>query len=201
MNIQVLDPSEFTTTSWAGGTTTELLIYPQGSSYKALDFDFRLSIATVNLEKSVFTSLPGISRTLMVLDGSLELAHEGHHATRLQKFESDNFLGDWTTTSFGRATDFNLMTSQGTQGTLTGLYLAADTHLELQKPARCTSIICYVLTGALEIKGTTSPVEAGALLWLCNFEINDKIPATKALNNTEVVVVHIMGQMEFPERH
>ncbi|GAA0893659.1 hypothetical protein GCM10009122_33380 [Fulvivirga kasyanovii] len=193
MNIQVSGPSEFTTTSWAGGTTTELMIYPQASSYKALDFDFRLSIATVNLEKSVFTSLPGIFRTLMVLDGSLKLVHEGHHTAQLKKFESDHFMGNWITTSFGQATDFNLMTTQGTQGTVTGLRLAPETYVELQEPANSKIIICYVLRGALEVEGAPSTVEAGALLSLSNFEINDKMPAIKALNDTEVVVVHIQG--------
>lgn len=94
---------------WSGGTTTELFIYPQNSAYNSMNFDFRISTATIEIERSEFTSLPGVKRTLMVLEGTLELNHEGHHSTILEKYEKDSFLGDWKTTSGGRAVDFNLM--------------------------------------------------------------------------------------------
>ncbi|UII31433.1 HutD family protein [Fulvivirga ulvae] len=191
MSIKILHRSQFTTTSWAGGTTTELMIYPEGSNYKALNFDFRLSIATVNVEKSVFTSLPGISRTLMVLDGNLELTHEGHHTSKLTKFKSDNFQGDWITTSFGRATDFNLMTTPGTQGTLKGVQLAPKACLRL-KLQKNTIIVCYVLYGALQMeeKGAGS-VEGGSLLWMEDLDSNNQMPIIRALTNTEVVIANI----------
>ncbi|MBL7899782.1 MAG: HutD family protein [Crocinitomicaceae bacterium] len=97
------------TAEWSGGSTTQLFIYPEKSSYKNMDFDFRISTATIEIPTSKFTSLPGVRRTLMVLEGTLELEHKGHHSTILEKFEKDSFEGDWETTSGGEAEDFNLM--------------------------------------------------------------------------------------------
>lgn len=192
MNTKVVSKSKFITTKWAGGTTTELVIYPEGSAYKALDFDFRLSIATVNAEKSVFTSLPGVSRTLMVLNGALELAHEGHHSKKLKQFESDTFLGDWQTTSLGQATDFNLMTTGSTKGTLTYMQFAATDEVTLPVTDDNTFVICYVLSGMLEVRAQTPEVvEDGSLIWIKTSEHNSEIPLITALNNTDVVVVLI----------
>lgn len=107
--MQIIPFEELKTTEWSGGTTTELFIFPKSASYKKMDFDFRISTATIEIMKSTFTSLPGVKRTLMVLNGTLELDHKGQHSTILEAFEKDNFLGDWETTSGGIAEDFNLM--------------------------------------------------------------------------------------------
>lgn len=107
--MKVIFAETLQTNKWSGGNTTQLFIYPPSSSYKNLDFDFRISTATIESERSVFTPLPGVKRTLMVLDGTLELSHEGHHTTILEPFEKDSFEGDWETTSGGIAEDFNLM--------------------------------------------------------------------------------------------
>ena len=103
--------SELSSTQWAGGQTTELAIYPFEASYVNRNFIFRISTAKVEVECSTFTSLPGFQRSLMVLDGSLKLLHEGHHSAELNPFEIDVFRGEWKTSSQGMATDFNVMTS------------------------------------------------------------------------------------------
>ena len=94
---------------WSGGTTTELCIFPPTSAYKDLNFDFRISRATIDVETSTFTPLLGIQRTLMVLRGHLELNHKHHHTSSLDPFDSDHFAGDWQTHCSGKAEDFNLM--------------------------------------------------------------------------------------------
>ncbi len=101
------------TKEWSGGTTTELYIFPEDSNYESLDFDFRMSTATVEEASSTFTTLPGINRLIMSLDGPLELHHENHHEIKLTPFEVDRFKGDWQTTSKGKVTDFNLMFKDG----------------------------------------------------------------------------------------
>lgn len=108
--------SQFNVGSWSGGTTTELIIYPENSSYSELNFDFRLSTATVEVEESDFTPLPGVSRSLMVLSGEMELVHEGHHTSELGPFDLDIFDGGWKTKSYGTCTDFNLMCRGNTSG-------------------------------------------------------------------------------------
>jgi len=107
--MRIIRKSELTTANWAHGTTTQLYIFPESATYKELNFDFRISTATVESETTKFSSLPGVKRTLMVLEGTLELVHKDHHSTILNPLESDSFLGDWETTSGGKVVDFNVM--------------------------------------------------------------------------------------------
>lgn len=100
-------------TLWSGGSTTQLAIYPEDADYGKRNFTWRVSTAKVEVEKSEFTSLPGISRIIMPLEGTLHLMHEGHHEAFLKPFEQDTFSGDWKTTCIGKATDFNLMLAEG----------------------------------------------------------------------------------------
>jgi len=106
------------TTAWAGGTTSELYIYPENSFYAERNFSFRISTASIEADESIFTKLPGIKRHLMLLEGDLILTHEEHHRITLSPLEKDFFMGDWTTRSEGKCIDFNLMTADGYAGTL-----------------------------------------------------------------------------------
>ena len=71
MNWKLLTKTEYVTTSWSGGTTTQLAISPEGAVYADRDFLWRLSSATVELERSDFTPLPDYNRFLAVLDGKI----------------------------------------------------------------------------------------------------------------------------------
>ncbi|PAB60700.1 HutD/Ves family protein [Anaeromicrobium sediminis] len=109
-NIELIKGSDLITRQWSGGTTTEIAIRPKDSIYKDKNFKWRISSAKVEVDESTFTSLPNVDRILMVLKGELKLEHEGHHSCELREFDQDSFSGDWTTKSFGKVTDFNLMT-------------------------------------------------------------------------------------------
>lgn len=111
--MKLIRKSEQHVNTWSGGTTRQLYIYPEGSTYADRNFDLRISTATVETETSVFTSLPGYARVLMVLEGELKLEHTGQHTAQLQKFDADRFMGDWQTTSYGMATDFNVISTAG----------------------------------------------------------------------------------------
>jgi len=106
------------TTSWSGGTTSELYIYPENSFYAERNFSFRISTATVEQDESDFTKLPGFKRHLMLLEGELSLEHENHYAIKLNLLEQDFFSGEWQTKSRGKCSDFNLMTADGYAGSL-----------------------------------------------------------------------------------
>lgn len=121
MEIKRIKIVDQLTTSWSGGETTEIYIYPENSSYTKRNFDFRLSTATVAVETTVFTPLNGVKRTLLVLAGEMELEHEGHHTVLLKPLEADCFEGGWRTTSKGKCIDFNLMTRKGVTGSLKGV--------------------------------------------------------------------------------
>tara|TARA_Y100000385_G_C13038870_1_gene614329 strand:- start:166 stop:738 length:573 start_codon:yes stop_codon:yes gene_type:complete len=162
MNYQIIKAASFTTTPWSGGTTTELFIYPMLSKYATRNFDFRLSTATVNVEESTFTSLPGTTRTLMVLDGEMTLLHKSHHTAKLDKFDSDNFKGDWNTTSIGKCLDFNLMTMGNTQGTVESLHVNEGKQVTFSFSDNIQHLLIYVHSGQIKIENKT--VETGDLI-------------------------------------
>ena len=150
MNDIQLNPSEtYTTTKWSGGKTSELFIYPEGSNFKQGDFSLRISIATVEVDSSDFTPLPDVHRTLMVLDGTLKLEHAGHHSCELQPFEQDKFSGDWSTKSWGKVTDFNVMTKNDTKTIVQKIDLIANETLALTAAFDLQFI--YVQSGEIQI--------------------------------------------------
>ncbi len=140
--------SNFITSNWAGGTTTELMIYPEGAVYKKLDFLFRLSTATVTDPKGTFTLLPGIKRKLLLLDGTIRLTHEYQKAGEVKEKQDEDFFSDdsakkasgfqwmkpgdvacfpgWIPTeSEGTGVDFNLMMSSCADGEIALITLLA----------------------------------------------------------------------------
>jgi len=118
MAIRILKEEDFVKTNWSGGTTTQLFIFPPESNFTDRNFDIRISCASVDVEESDFTPLPGYDRKLMVLEGQLEINHSGHHSSTLKKFEQDHFKGDWQTKSKGKVKDFNVIYKPGIEPTI-----------------------------------------------------------------------------------
>lgn len=114
--IKHIKKETLTTANWSGGTTTEIYITPSDGNYKENEFDWRLSTATVEVDCSEFSSLPGVKRAILSLDKPLKLIHDKQYTIELKPFEVDYFEGDWTTRSEGQVTDFNLMTKNGFKG-------------------------------------------------------------------------------------
>lgn len=110
MKITHLTAADFRTSRWSGGTTTELFLYPEDGSYAARNFLFRISSATVELEESDFTRLPGVERYITPLSGSFTLTHPGLPPVTLPPLAAPyRFPGGIPTHCVGKATDFNLM--------------------------------------------------------------------------------------------
>ena len=103
---------DYKTSTWAGGTTTELCLFPEGGSYAERRFDLRISSATCDLLESQFTPLPDFQRELMILDGEIHIFHKGNGGERdlvLPPEALDSFSGADETRSVGRCTDFNVI--------------------------------------------------------------------------------------------
>lgn len=128
-NFELITEDELTTSIWSGGTTSEIYIYPKGSSYKALDFKWRISSATVDLDHSTFTVLPKIYRYITTLEGAMDLSHNSGELIHLNPFEIYEFSGEINTESFGKVRDFNLMMAPGCTGNMNTLTLCADVPL------------------------------------------------------------------------
>ncbi|WP_371371713.1 HutD family protein [Sporomusa aerivorans] len=142
--VEIIRCHEQNTSAWSGGTTTQIAIYPPQAVYGERNFKWRLSSATVDQEESLFTPLPGIERVIMVLAGEMKLEHAGHHTVHLKPFEQDRFLGDWTSRSFGKVRDFNLMLSAGYSGQLKSLAVPAldSRAIEINPAATTTAFYC-----------------------------------------------------------
>lgn len=152
MEIKILKEEDYTTATWAGGKTTQLYICPEASQYQNLDFKFRISSATVELEESVFTKLTGVRRFISPLDGSLLLTHNHEEAIELNPYEVYEFSGGIETRSYGKVRDFNLMLANGASGVLKS---AVDMDRKLlinydQEQEFC--IFLYLDAGTIEIK-------------------------------------------------
>jgi uncharacterized protein len=152
MELSIIKSSNLYPSSWSGGTTTELFIYPQTTNYQKRDFLFRLSTATVEVDESTFTSLPGISRKLMILSGSIVISHKGHYSKQLNKFDIDEFDGDWETSSVGRCIDFNLMTKGRAKGVLQSITIEKDQIALHEVKERNDWIFIYLFSGDVNIK-------------------------------------------------
>ena len=75
MTIQHLTPSDYITTKWSGGLTTQLGIAPASAVYADRDFLWRLSSATVEDAESDFTALPDYERLISTLEGCGETGY------------------------------------------------------------------------------------------------------------------------------
>ena len=110
MRVLHLTERDYKTSVWSGGTTTELFIWPAGADYGKREFAFRISSATVDLEESDFTPLPGVTRYITPLTGGFTLTHPGETPIVMAPMDRPyRFSGEIATHCLGRATDFNLM--------------------------------------------------------------------------------------------
>lgn len=173
-------------TKWSGGETTELFIFPEDAQYKEGNYQFRLSTATVEVEESVFTSLPDVDRTLMVLEGKMELIHLNQHSSLLGPLDVDQFKGSWVTESKGQCVDFNLMCKGGTEGEVKGYNLSQGENLMLDLSGRMN--FTFVYQGMIELKGER--INKGEL-FIANSPSSDM--SILALTPSILVLVNIIG--------
>lgn len=180
--------SDYRRSSWSGGTTTELFIYPSESSYKTRDFNIRISSATVELEESNFTQLPDYDRVLMILQGDLEINHHGHYSQKLSKYDSDYFDGAWNTTAKGKVIDFNLMTSKSLKGNLKYQKITEDSLIILEKSTKHLLVGLYIISGKLLIKEDNQEIHEGDFLY---FDKQDHVFNLQAIVESQVIHIYV----------
>lgn len=117
MNFRIYKKEQQKESSWSGGKTRELAIFPEEANYLDRDFLWRLSTANSDLEESSFTKLPDYDRILMVLEGDVVLAHGDQRSAHLGEREQDQFDGAVKTRCYGRLIrDYNLIYRKGCLG-------------------------------------------------------------------------------------
>lgn len=128
--VKIIPKEQMRTTEWTGGTTTELFIWPEGASYAERRFSARISTATVDIEESVFTALPGVKRFLTPLCPGFELNVNGEK-TALPYGSVLEFSGGDDVACRGSGRDLNLML-KGVSGAMsieTGVFRVPENAL------------------------------------------------------------------------
>jgi environmental stress-induced protein Ves len=171
MQLHLTKKDQLQTNTWSGGTTTQLAIYPADVVYKNLDFIFRISTATIDVEESTFTRLPNINRVIMILDGELTIQHKNQYDKKLKKFDTDTFSGDWETTSIGKVTDFNVMTRGTAKASASGFTLPEKSHKELLIDGHVMAI--YVSLGEISVENLQ--LSQGDILLITKETVNEKL--------------------------
>ncbi len=155
MNITKITQDKFKTQKWSGGQTDEIFIFPEGSSYKERSFNARISSATVELEKSIFTKLPDIHRFISPLDNNLKLISNDKIISELKPFEIFEFSGNIPITSIGKCRDFNLMTKGNCKGSMHIWNTEQDPTIRIKLlPDSIFWMFSYNSSGAVSIIGS-----------------------------------------------
>ena len=179
MECTVRKQEDYRVSKWTGGTTRQLAIFPEESSYLDRTFVWRLSSATCELDESKFSKLPDFDRILIVLQGSVVLAHENQRVAKLAELEQDSFDGAWKTTSFGQITDYNLMVRKGNRGMAEVIELsdtATNLPVETDPSYGLATQAVYVRDGfaTVTVNGNTHMVRADQQL-VVNYEAGEKV--------------------------
>ena len=189
MKVEIVKKENQTTANWAGGTTTELFIYPKETSFVNRDFDFRISTATVEVEESIFTIFHKLNRILMILEGELEINHTDRYSKILKKLDQDAFHGEWPTTAKGKVTDFNLIFTDKIEGNVDSLDLPENAELAITNEFTYDYKAVYLLEGHLLIN---NKYELHPNDFVILSEINENEEATiKGLSKSLIVEVNV----------
>ncbi len=190
MQINVTKKEQLQTNNWAGGTTTQLAIYPENAIYKNLDFIFRISTATIDVEQSAFTALPNVAREIMVLAGEMLIKHKGHYTKQLKKFDTDSFSGDWETTSMGKATDFNVMTRGNAKASIAGFVLPEKANKELTLDCDVMAIYIYKGEVVIEQASVNRTLSWGDMA-LIRKENEKEVFSLQGIRNSDIAIAQI----------
>lgn len=166
MKISILTSQHFLISQWAGGTSTQLYIFPAHASYTDRNFKLRISTAKVEVEESAFTALPGIHRQLMILDGEITISHEGQYSKQLKPFDTDAFSGGWKTSSIGTCKDFNVMTKGQLQSEFYHVAMDTTSSYHLKLKSACKNLFVYATSGKIsfQLMNTNYTLEADNLM-------------------------------------
>ncbi len=186
MKINLIKKNQLQTNVWSGGTTTQLAIYPPKAIYQNLDFIFRISTATIDVEESSFTKLPNVSRIIMILKGELTIQHKDQYTKQLKKFDIDTFSGNWQTTSIGKVTDFNVMTKGSVKAVVSGFLIEEEFSKNILLDADIIAV--YISVGEIIVKETI--LAAGDIL-LIQKEKNNEVVIFLASKKSDIALAKI----------
>jgi environmental stress-induced protein Ves len=196
MQWELFKSTDYVTTRWSGGTTTQLAISPPEAVYAQRDFLWRLSSAKVELEHSDFTSLPDYVRLISVLDGALEMKIGDGTRFALEKRRLCSFDGATAVESWGRCTDYNLMLRKGkAQGSVQLLELPQGGRVvwtapvPAPKPFAHCAVALYCAEGDLRVEEAGLTANRRELLLCRDWEDTASVSLTSASGAAVMVAV------------
>lgn len=176
-----------TASKWSGGTTTELFIYPENSSYAARDFDFRISTATVETDRSEFTHLPDYQRILLVLSGQLTMEYQTDTGTPasivLSPLEQASFPGSRKITGLGKVTDFNIIYKPEYQASAETIRCSEQEEVKWEMKEDC----CFIWVIEGELLTSSGSCKAAELFVV---ESNERT-IIRAMANSTIILIRL----------
>ena len=169
MDWKLLTKAGYVTTSWSGGTTTQLAIAPEGAVYAGREFLWRLSSATVELDHSDFTPLPDYNRFLSVLEGGIQLKIDADEPVPVSPGKVVAFDGGVPVESWGQCVDFNLMVRKGKAQGAVSVLSNTHTHSGTWSPDP-GDLAIYCAAGSVRLPEYGLEAQAGQTLLCLGFE-------------------------------
>lgn len=151
-----------------------------------------MSTATVEVPESTFTFMTGVTRHLMILDGTLDIDHKGRYKKHLEKFGYDVFDGEWPTTAKGMVTDFNLMVRENATGKLQAIALRDRQEETFVFKTKTKYSGFYLLEGNIRfIAGTNSAELSKGDFLLCDHENEEQIMHVQSISATQLILATV----------
>ncbi|MEG1710721.1 MAG: HutD family protein [Clostridia bacterium] len=181
--IKIINKNGNGQSTWSGGVTTELFIYPLNSKYSERNFKVRVSSALVKDKQSIFTHLDGVKRYLTPINTTFILNHDGVKVTIKEK-EVDVFDGGCHTECIGSGQDLNLMLN-GAKGEMNVIF---KNQIYLKSKDACFALIYAYKNTKTLINGQQYNLNENCLLY-----IDDDDKDLEIINSEDVVVMEIVS--------
>lgn len=158
--IRKLTEEDYTVSTWSGGTTTQLAIYPETEKYADRNFLWRISSATVDLPESDYTALPDYHRFITPLCGEMALSHDKGEEVDVKPLTVHEFDGAAATHCRGVCTDFNLMLRKDkASGFMQAVELTGENGILIEPLEETQTMLFYVVSGTALIKDEDEVIE------------------------------------------
>lgn len=195
-DIKLFNQENYKPTFWSGGSATELITFPPNSDYSSINFLWRLGIAKIDISESTFSTLRNVHRKFMVIKDEITLHHENKYIKSLKCYEQDDFMGDWKTTTSGKATVFNLMTRENYNGELIHYEIKSKTQINFKHDNilgnKITAICIFAAYGTLNAVINNKSITVNSNELLVIESINSKLPPCITFSNSTLENIHII---------
>ena len=189
MKEKIIKKEDFITTKWAGGETTQLIIYPEDASFSEKDFLWRVSSAIFTSTEPKVSDSSHSQRYILPLEGKLNLSHQGLYKRELDKYQVEYFDGSWSTFSENTldCRDYNFIVKSGNQAKMQILNKGDQYTLRGSQVVTIFSMNDFVLN--LHSQDEKREID-GFTLFVLQTEIEEKITIISA--NLPVIITEFL---------